>query len=677
MSMSENGQVQIQVRAPLLAMRAAAAVAAIAAFALASRYSRLYYQDVVDDAMTSMQYAKQLALGHGLVFNVGDRVEGYTNFLWVVFMAPIYALCSLLHVQFVPVVVHVNAAIAAGIVALTYRIGAKLWGPGHLATWTAVALCVVDNSFTVWAALGLETHFLGLWMLAALALAMSGVRRRAVLTGVMLAAAHLTRPDAALFCIVLVATELSEAVWAWRRHQIVAARRSLIDGAVMGGTWIGIYAVYFAWRYWYYGFPFPNTYYLKLAGSIDAWARGLEYAKSFFEVRAWVPAFATLGLLGVRHKAVRALAAYVAIHTAYLIYVGGDFFSGHRFFVPLIPQFALLVGAGLAGLWDVSKRGLARRWLSRVGIGLPVVQGFSAAMVLLALAVIWKRGLALGPLKGEILEFRDTMRGNTSMSRWLGEQRRPGDSIATCLIGHTGFYSDMRVIDVCGVIDVATAHAEVAQFGHGKAGHEKIASLEYVLAQRPTYVGIYVLPGDLGPYGYYLSAEVPRNSAEGIWIRDTKAERGTFLDTTRIDFEADRPEGWTAAGTAFEEWPMRGPRQGQGELVGSSGRLINTFHPDLGNRATGSLRSAPFDLVGDALLLRVAGGRDPFRLRVSLLIDGAPVFEATGNEGDMLSRREWDIRPFRGRQAVLEIVDSSRNDWGYIAVDDIVQWKAN
>ena len=41
-----------------------------------------------DDAFISFRYARNLAHGHGLVFNPGlERVEGYTNFLWVVLLA--------------------------------------------------------------------------------------------------------------------------------------------------------------------------------------------------------------------------------------------------------------------------------------------------------------------------------------------------------------------------------------------------------------------------------------------------------------------------------------------------------------------------------------------------------------------------------------------------------------
>src|SRR5690242_17979411 len=38
------------------------------------------------DAFISMRYARNLALGHGPVFNPGERVEGYTNFLWTLIL---------------------------------------------------------------------------------------------------------------------------------------------------------------------------------------------------------------------------------------------------------------------------------------------------------------------------------------------------------------------------------------------------------------------------------------------------------------------------------------------------------------------------------------------------------------------------------------------------------------
>src|SRR3954452_12539716 len=45
-----------------------------------------------DDAMISMRYARNLADGHGLVWNAGERVEGYSNFLWTLVMAAVHGL---------------------------------------------------------------------------------------------------------------------------------------------------------------------------------------------------------------------------------------------------------------------------------------------------------------------------------------------------------------------------------------------------------------------------------------------------------------------------------------------------------------------------------------------------------------------------------------------------------
>ena len=54
----------------------------------ATRYFSLF-----DDAMVSMQFAKHLASGQGLVWNAGGpRVEGYSNPLWVLYMSAFHRL---------------------------------------------------------------------------------------------------------------------------------------------------------------------------------------------------------------------------------------------------------------------------------------------------------------------------------------------------------------------------------------------------------------------------------------------------------------------------------------------------------------------------------------------------------------------------------------------------------
>ena len=45
-----------------------------------------------DDAFITFRYAQNLAGGHGPVFNQGERVEGYTSYLWMILMAAVIRL---------------------------------------------------------------------------------------------------------------------------------------------------------------------------------------------------------------------------------------------------------------------------------------------------------------------------------------------------------------------------------------------------------------------------------------------------------------------------------------------------------------------------------------------------------------------------------------------------------
>ena len=64
-------------RLPPRAILVAAACTALAAGLLA------FFHYIPDDAYIGFRYARNVARGDGFVFNAGERVEGYTNFLWL------------------------------------------------------------------------------------------------------------------------------------------------------------------------------------------------------------------------------------------------------------------------------------------------------------------------------------------------------------------------------------------------------------------------------------------------------------------------------------------------------------------------------------------------------------------------------------------------------------------
>src|SRR5262245_36467174 len=93
-------------------------LAGAAALGFAAIFFRLW-RFVIDDAFISLRYARNLATGHGLVYNAGERVEGYTNFLWTLFLA----LPHLLRIDPIAVGKIANLILALATAWLVYRLG--------------------------------------------------------------------------------------------------------------------------------------------------------------------------------------------------------------------------------------------------------------------------------------------------------------------------------------------------------------------------------------------------------------------------------------------------------------------------------------------------------------------------------------------------------------------------
>lgn len=659
-----------------------AAVAALAVVAYGARAFHRYHDNVVDDALISMQYAKNLALGRGAVFNVGERVEGYTNFLWVVFLSPLFIAARALGVDFVAAASAASVTFAAADVVLVYLIGRQIWGASLLPTALALGLCAVDGGYGVWAAMALEGHFLAFWVLLAAWLSgREGSGRRWPWVGLALAGAQLTRPDAALFVAAYAASEGASARLARRQtpppspprpkqgREVMRMRAALAALAL----WAAATAMHCAWRYSYYGALLPNTYYFKVDGAgLGALERGARYVAGFFSERAGVPALAALGLLALEHPGVRLFAIYVALHLAYVTYVGGDFYPGHRFLLVIVPAFALLAGAGL----DAA----LRRWGPRPGPGAraPFALAFVAVAALLRREFV--TNYERGAMRGEIERFADERDRNRRFMRWLCDRKPPGASIAAGDVGAAGFFGEFeRVVDLLGVIDPIVARQAVPGLGQGQAGHEKWATPMYVASKRPTYIKFGFLDENFTAYGYYLFGDLPPEfGIDGLWTLDDLEGRGHYDLTRAIRFEHDGwgAEGFRAEGKAFGEGPSPAGarRRGQGLVRGQTGSFLNSYHPERGDDATGRLTSAPFVIDADKLVLRVGGGRDPERLRVSLIVDGERAFSATGRDSETLTRQIWEVTPLRGKTATIEVVDDRLGEWGHLLVDEIVPW---
>ena len=231
----------------------------------------------LDDAFITFRYAENLVAGHGPVYNPGERVEGYTNFLWMLLLAGLHGLGA---------DTVLAARLLGGLLALA---GTALLCVGDriapvLPRRVALAAALLATSsplVTRWSMSGMEVSLLLLLLLSA---ALVHLRDRAaptsgqaVLLGGLCALASMTRPDAGLLFAALSADRLWQ-VW---RH---GARARLPHALLFGLTFGLLYGGYFAWRWSYYGWFLPNTFYVKVGSSVDQAIRGLYYTAEFFYV---------------------------------------------------------------------------------------------------------------------------------------------------------------------------------------------------------------------------------------------------------------------------------------------------------------------------------------------------------------------------------------------------------
>ena len=129
---------------------------------------------------------------------------------------------------------------------------------------------------------------------------------------------------------------------------------------------------------------------------------------------------------------------------------------------------------------------------------------------------------------------------------------------------------------------------------------------------------------------------------------------------------------WQATGTAFQKGPASGDLLARLQIENTSGASVVSSEIE-GDQAMGSLASPAFKVSKRYISFRIGGGDFEIHTCVNLLVDGKVVRSATGWRSDYLAPMSWDVSPWLGQSARVQIVDEADGDWGHINVDRIVQ----
>jgi len=431
-----------------------------------------FFDHTVDDAFISFRYAKNFVDGHGLVFNPGERVEGYTNFLWVILSA--FSLWLSLDAAVFMKIIGLIAG--AGMIAAVVRFAPK---PDRFRplVYFAPILLAVNPSFAVWATGGLETPLFACLITWGLLLAADGIGKDGLppSSGVLLGLAAWARPEG----VLIGAFVFVGAVVPGLKNRI-----STRKAAIWLLAFAAVYLPYFIWRFSYYGALFPNTFYAKVDLGGSQVLRGLVYGHRFMAGMGYWLLAGLLGLIWTkRARFVRFLGSVLIFYVLYVIYIGGDGLPMYRFFVPILGIFFILVAQGAAG------------WLDRWGRWKPIRPVTAVGLILAAAYSIIPS--YHGPDYDYVVQDRAEVDSWIEIGQWFKANANPDASIAVIPAGAIPYYSELKTIDMLGLNDLAIGRKIVTVMGKMQAGHEKF-DVEYVLSRKPTYViiGVYGLSSD-------------------------------------------------------------------------------------------------------------------------------------------------------------------------------------
>ncbi len=410
-----------------------------------------------DDAMISMEYARNLSEGHGLVWNAGgERVWGITNLGVTLAMAALHVPLDEFEAPLAFQIL--NLAILACIVALVWRIAdtafpREPWIP--LGAAVSVAVCA---PLWIWCVQGSDAGFVALWLLFC-----AGPIVRAERDGtpwtvgifVRLSAGAVLRPDTLVFAVPLWLVGLLSRPGGRIRH--------LTLGALTMGSFAGALAA-FGWLY--YGDPLPNTYYLKATGAPLApiLTAGLS------QLAPWAPRMViamVLAFVAIRSEHYRPTLLLFGLPLiaglAYHVSVGGDWMSryGSRFAIPALPLFWILASVG------------AWRLIRRTSVP-PALKPAAFVGAMLATSLLFNPS---GTTREWFDPSYNTMMAKTNAKNfryasYFRDHTHPSTTLGLHWAGIPKYFSHRNAVDLLGRSDAHIARTENHP-GRFRPGHSK------------------------------------------------------------------------------------------------------------------------------------------------------------------------------------------------------------
>jgi hypothetical protein len=477
---------------------------------------RNFWPWLSDDAFIALRYSQRLVEGHGLTWDDSDRVEGYSNLLWLLLCAALRpAGCDWLTIA-------TGLGVAATLGTFAVLAYARPLDGNAAAGRAPVLVLAALAPVSLWAIGGLEGP-------VAMLLTTTGYLALARALSATTAAPYLRACRTAGWAFFWLALCRSEGplwggvatlgVWLWPPGGATAPRLRWRGAlwvmlpmlvAVLGQLWF---------RRVYYGEWVPNTAHAKVAVSAQTFAVGSAYLTSAGRIlrSLLLPALLGTGVLlwrGPGRRFALCCATALSAWALYIAAIGGDWYPLCRYLQGAYGPLVLLAAFGARAM--AAQRGGA-------------VLAWAVALLCTGWAV-----------RDQQLDANDPYQ---RVSRWEWQGRAAGEwlgqafgteqpRVAVDAAGAVPFFSGLPALDMLGLCDRVIAKSPPPRSDHVFPAHSR-GNAAHVLELAP----------DLMLFGNPLGEPLPR--WPGGWQLEEQPE---FLDDYRAVVLRTGP--WPVVGNA-------------------------------------------------------------------------------------------------------------------------------
>ncbi len=393
---------------------------------LALTFSLVYSNFIQDDAYITYRYARNLATGAGFVYNPGEPVLGTTTPLYTSLLAFFSFLTHFSVVQISKTINFLSLWIGAGFL---YEIGRKEGQAIAIAT----SLLYITHPLLRYS-VGMESQFLVCLLILT---AFTYTKRKWSLTAILLGLLIVTRYETALFALILLV------------HSYVGRRQRpywIMPAIVIVACWLIYSFVVFETL-------IPLSISAKLVAiRVPFLLGGAVYWTAFVGETAYYNLFLFFFLVGFAFLLIKRSMEegyLLLLYWSAIYLLAASFFAGSFpwYYVPLLPGFAIIVAYGIRSVAQIplfQGRHRSTQDDTRSQIIFLVI----ASSLLCIQSFFWINDWKI--YRGSAFDHRLTP--YLQVSDWLNDHAAKEQSLATREIGYLGYFTDMKIIDLFGLV---------------------------------------------------------------------------------------------------------------------------------------------------------------------------------------------------------------------------------